>query len=69
MSYCNKCNHNHSHCTCNHTVTPVVAGQISGELLGSNEIALIQNGVVIGKIPVITLGSLDILDAFGNAIP
>jgi len=71
MHNCQTCGCNsHSTCNCN---TPIIArpvGQISGELLGSNQIALIQNGAVIGTIPVVSSGgTTDILDAFGDVIP
>lgn len=66
---CNCGCHEPSHCTCNHQQT-LVPGYITGELLGTNRMALIQNGRPIGEFPITSAsGSVDILDAFGDVIP
>ena len=70
MNNCNCGCNTLSQCSCNSpTYFSTAPGQISGELLGTDKIALIQNGMVIGTIPIVSSGTADILDAFGDVIP
>lgn len=65
---CQKCNCN---CNCNGSLQEQINNinsPITGEVIG-DKITLIRDNEVIGEIPIVSVGELDIIDAFGDVIP